>query len=620
MDHTCSRYSATLANESDKALIHDQGKLMTCLKRDKRPLSATEPDAEVELEVPSIKRRRKNENPAVMLSQLEHSYNINMVEIDSSVRDSVDPWRELENIIIEQRIDKNPEQERAVRIVAEHFINDEDGQLVLHVSGIGGSGKSHVISALVELFRRCGGSRKLLLSAPTGCAAVLIGGYTIHALTFLPQSKWKPDQEQLMRIWHDVKYLIIDEISMVSARLFADISTRMAQAKSVEKPFGGVNMILTGDFGQLRPVKAASLFSHRLVGRIGPDISQKSVGQSALQGASLWRQIQDVVELKQNFRAKEDPEFVNLLSRVRSGCAWNGKDSMTEEQLGTGRNYTISDYDVLRKRQLSVLKEECPETLRSLRDAPIIVARKSVRDALNLCKVKSFAKSTNQECHWYHSRDKFHRQSLSGHQQQLMWRVRSSVTNDSIGMLPLVPGMKVMVTENVALKVNVVNGAEGILEHVKYETDELGRRYALCAYVRIKNSGIQSEQLQSDVIPILPVMSNFRYSQRGGLSFNIQRSQLPLVPAYAFTDYKVQGRSMDKAVMDLSSCYSLQSAYVMLSRAKSLAGVGILKWFPPSRINTRLSQEFRDEFARLKRLDRETKIRFDQRTTDESQY
>ncbi|KAJ7603337.1 hypothetical protein DFH06DRAFT_917446, partial [Mycena polygramma] len=82
----------------------------------------------------------------------------------------------------------NKEQERAVRIVGEHFIAGTEEQLLLYIAGVGGSGKSYVIHALVELFKRCGASDQLLLSAPTGCAAVLISGYTIHALTFLPRS------------------------------------------------------------------------------------------------------------------------------------------------------------------------------------------------------------------------------------------------------------------------------------------------------------------------------------------------------------------------------------------------------------------------------------------------
>ncbi|KAG2743630.1 hypothetical protein P692DRAFT_20745546, partial [Suillus brevipes Sb2] len=93
----------------------------------------------------------------------------------------------LSEIIGEFKLADNKEQEMSFRIVGEHFIRGEIQQLLMFVTGIGGSGKSHVIRAIVEMFRRCGAPEKLTLSAPTGSAAVLIDGYTIHALTFLPK-------------------------------------------------------------------------------------------------------------------------------------------------------------------------------------------------------------------------------------------------------------------------------------------------------------------------------------------------------------------------------------------------------------------------------------------------
>ncbi|KAG1798685.1 hypothetical protein EV424DRAFT_1303868, partial [Suillus variegatus] len=81
----------------------------------------------------------------------------------------------------------NAEQEMCLRIIGEHFICGDVKQLLMFITGIGGSGKSHVIRVTVEMFRHCRAPEKLTLSAPTGSAAVLIDGYTIHALTFLPK-------------------------------------------------------------------------------------------------------------------------------------------------------------------------------------------------------------------------------------------------------------------------------------------------------------------------------------------------------------------------------------------------------------------------------------------------
>ncbi|KAF8443746.1 hypothetical protein L210DRAFT_3395916 [Boletus edulis BED1] len=97
-------------------------------------------------------------------------------------------------------LENNEEQSRAFRITAEHFAFCTMKQMLLFITGIGGSGKSHVIKAIVTLFKWCGCPENLLLSAPTGCAAVLIDGYTIHALTFLPGGESVAKQSDLEAI------------------------------------------------------------------------------------------------------------------------------------------------------------------------------------------------------------------------------------------------------------------------------------------------------------------------------------------------------------------------------------------------------------------------------------
>lgn len=208
----------------------------------------------------------------------------------------------LKEIISKFKLAENKEQEMSLRIVAEHFIQGDIQQLLMFVTGIGGSGKSHVIRAIVEMFRRCGAPEKLTLSAPTGGAAVLIDGYTIHALTFLPKRQALIKQNDLEFIWRTVEYLILDEVSLMSAELLSSVSQHICQAKSWDesahdKPFGGVNVIFVGDFGQLRPPKSNALYSYRLVKQLAPATMQTITGQAALHSAFLWQQVNTVVEL-----------------------------------------------------------------------------------------------------------------------------------------------------------------------------------------------------------------------------------------------------------------------------------------------------------------------------------
>jgi hypothetical protein len=277
---------------------------------------------------------------------------------------------------------------------------------------------------------------------------------------------------------------------------------------------------------------------------------------------------------------------------------------MTSAQAGTGKNYTKSDFDVLYGRWLDVLKQCDPNTMKSFADAPIVVTDKAIQDQLNTKMVSVFASDTNQEKQVYHSWDRYRKAPLEGMLQHRVWQVSSQITNDNLGNLPLVPGMHVAVTENAAMTAKVVNGSQGVLRDLKYEVDKHGNRYAVCAYVHIPSSHLQAPGLDYEVVPILPTRSYFSYKtfasdngdddsihdraqkkrQLKGPSFSISRLQLPLLPAYAFTDYKIQGRSLTNVIIDLQGRCSLQSAYVMLSHATSLKGVAIMRWFDPSKI------------------------------------
>jgi hypothetical protein len=125
--------------------------------------------------------------------------------------------------------------------------------------------------------------------------------------------------------------------------------------------------------------------------------------------------------------------------------------------------------------------------------------------------------------------------------------------------------------------------------------------------VHIPGSNIRANGLPPNVVPILPVRNSFKYrGQKGGPQYSISRLQLPLLPAYSYTDYKSQGRSLDSAIVDLASSHSLQGAYVMLSCVRSLKGLAILRSFPSKKIEQNLSQEIRSEMTRLSELARMT--------------
>ncbi|KAF8215295.1 hypothetical protein K438DRAFT_1561929 [Mycena galopus ATCC 62051] len=365
--------------------------------------------------------------------------------------------------------------------------------------------------------------------------------------------------------------------------------------------------------GQLRPVQAPSVFAHELVDRIPPNIKETVAGVDALYGAWLWRQFTKVVILRKNFRAIKDPEYTNLLARIRLGLAWDGKKDMTSAQSGDGSNYAEADFQTLHNRQLVGL----PSEERALfADAPIVCATRVVRDVINYQLTLNHSRRTGNACHFYHSKDRFQKRPLNDDLQKPVWQIRSTHTKDALGKLPLSIGMKVMITENIALKACVVNGAEGILREIHYSTDSKGRRSVDCAYVEVKGAGVNLHPLGKDVVPIFPVSSSFKYEPQSGSVYKIARTQLPLVPAYAFTDYKSQGRSLERVIVDLNGARSLQSLYVMISRATSLNSMSVLRNFTPRTLHTRLGEDFRREFERLEELDALTKAAYGRSLAD----
>lgn len=506
----------------------------------------------------------------------------------------------IDAVINDLDMKDNAEQAAALRIVGDHLLSKSPEQLLMYVAGVGGTGKSHVVKAIIDLFSRCDVRSRLLLSAPTGIASVLIGGYTIHALTMLPKStKRRVKVELLTEIWKSVDYLIIDEVSMISALFLAQISHRLQEARGWSERrglmFGGVNVIFLGDFGQLSPVGACALYAQDLVGRMKNNQGETISGQTSLYGVYLWRQVKTVIKLQKNMRHAQDHDYAEILSRIRLG----------QGRVKPGKDGSPSDYDILAARQLNILQDRARRgeyDISRFKDCPIIVADKELRDAINLSVAKTRAKSKGVPLHYYAAVDKRKSVLVDTASRERLLCMKSSHTNDAIGMLPLFEGMKVMFTENIDISHMAVNGTEGTVRHIKYVVDRDGHRVAECVYVHIPGSNIELPGIPSEVVPVFPRSTSLEYSATRDKKFSVTRYQVPLVPAYAYTDYKSQGRSLDTVIVDLAGCRTAQSLYVMLSRVKTLEGLAVLRWFPPSKVGKNLSHDLRNELSRIDRL------------------
>ncbi|XP_044716381.1 PIF1-like helicase domain-containing protein [Hirsutella rhossiliensis] len=165
--------------------------------------------------------------------------------------------------------------------VMDHFLTQHASQLLLHVDGGGGTGKSYLINILSAHLQAAAGGRgtPVWRAAPTGVAGNQISGTTLHSLLHLPINKdFKPllaiDKAQLQKKLKDVKYLIIDEKSMLGLRQLSWIDDRLREAfpNRNEEFFGGLNILEVNEF------------NHYHLDRLGRPVIQvmaKNVGPGA---------------------------------------------------------------------------------------------------------------------------------------------------------------------------------------------------------------------------------------------------------------------------------------------------------------------------------------------------
>ncbi|KAF8416920.1 hypothetical protein L210DRAFT_3428749, partial [Boletus edulis BED1] len=136
----------------------------------------------------------------------------------------------LDNIVTSYKL--YDDQERAFRIIAQHVVSQSQEQLKMYLGGMAGTGKSQVINALKEFFVKSNRASQFLLLAPTGSAAANIGGSTYHSILGIHE-KSNSSLASLSTVRENligVKYIFIDEVSMLSCHDLYKISAQLAKA------------------------------------------------------------------------------------------------------------------------------------------------------------------------------------------------------------------------------------------------------------------------------------------------------------------------------------------------------------------------------------------------------
>jgi hypothetical protein len=184
--------------------------------------------------------------------------------------------------------------------------------------GEGGTGKSRAIKSFLKFARLIGASNKVVVSGTTHLAGALLrGGTYLGAVQMDVQGRTsRTPLNDVRDAWSPVLIHIIDEVSMMGAGALFHYDQRLRQIKQRDEPFGGLTVVLVGDFMQLRAVNQISLFTDPLAPR------KKPLPHEALQGLTLFEKFLNEAALfllTKNYRLLADPQFREWIAQFRLG-------------------------------------------------------------------------------------------------------------------------------------------------------------------------------------------------------------------------------------------------------------------------------------------------------------
>jgi len=401
----------------------------------------------------------------------------------------------------------------------------------IFISGPAGVGKSF----LLQMMKTWGieNNVNIGVTALTGAAAFLIGGKTVHSYCGIGLGEEKEDvllykvkkNYIIKRRWKNVNCLIIDEISMMTPELFEKLDYIAKSIRQCDAPFGGIQIILSGDFYQLPPINKG--------------LNQyKEDSKLFCFESPLWNKlVSNIIELEDIIRQK-DPIFQQCLNEIREGkCSDETKK-------------------ILKKRL-----EIKPDTLNGIEPTRLFT-RKSDVDVLNnkkLVELDNEIKIFNafSKISKIYQESEQTKSSLKDIDKVISIMDRDAPYNIE---LKLCIGAQVMLLTNKDFNLGLVNGSRGVV-------------------IRFSNSGYPIVKFLSGLEVEIDTHSwEFDNREKNLL---IIRKQIPLKLAWAYTIHKSQGSSLDYVIVDIGkSIFECGQSYVALSRVRSLEGLFLVDFAP----------------------------------------
>jgi ATP-dependent DNA helicase PIF1 len=417
--------------------------------------------------------------------------------------------------------------------------------------GFAGTGKSTRIKFLHELAERKG--VEIALTSTTGVSAINVGGVTIHSWSGLGYGE-NSAQDIVRRMGKPYKYalierlrthpiVVIDEVSMLHGALLDKIDLIFRYLLKVNKPFGGKQMIFSGDVLQLPPVE--------------PDKEIDDPTDYFFK-ANVWKEITPVmrfVELTKAFR-HPDKAWHQMLMRIRYAVTHQDDHKVLIERISSEEQIKKENPLVLPPRLFPLRWQVAKFNDRELQ-------RLDAEEKVYISKDTAFSKTPGVSITRYYNPSAYFLKVNSIDLQfdtQKQISVRKALDSYASRKLRFKVGANVMLTQNM-LDDGLANGSQGIIR-------DMGEDHIVVEFRS------QPERLMKICLAPHYILAGKKF---------YCRFQIPLMLSWATTIHKTQGATLECAVMDLGpKVFAPSQAYVALSRVKTLKGIYLLRYDPKS--------------------------------------
>jgi ATP-dependent DNA helicase PIF1 len=455
------------------------------------------------------------------------------------------------------------------------FLSDEqqailnmvvDGKKSVFFTGSAGTGKSVLLRQIIASLRRKYAKEpdRISVTASTGLAACNIGGVTLHSFSGIGLGnttaaelvkKIKRNQKAKHR-WMRTKVLIIDEVSMVDGDLFDKLEAIARQMRNNGRPFGGIQLVITGDFFQYDSLLGYALAD---ISRLPPVPESGRRAKFAFEASSWVTTIDQTIRLHRVFRQK-DPDFANMLNEMREG-------HLTKESIDKWKSLS---------RALSFNDDI---------DATELFSTRYEVERANQDRLKNLPGETRI----FEARD-------GGKVTDKQFRDKLLANVMAPQSISLKKGAQVMLIKN--FDETLVNGSLGKVVGFMSES-QFDSYQESESYMATQGGGMFEPQEEKVTVDLpgtgaaqrLPVV---RFAIADGTTRDLlcrreqwsieqpngevqaSRSQIPLILAWALSIHKAQGQTLERVKVNLSRAFEKGQAYVALSRATSMAGLQVI--------------------------------------------